>query len=125
MGMFLGTLIAQADIFGTVDKPAGVAKFDTASNGDIGLLTFISTLIQVLTVVAGLWVFFQFIAAGYEFISSNGDAGAYNKAKDRILMSVIGIIVVTSAYTIAALVGLLVFGDASFILKPTIPTAGP
>jgi hypothetical protein len=121
--MLSSSLLAQGtanEALGQITKPQGVAQFDAAAGGGIGLLVFISTLIQIFTVVAGVWVFFQFLMAGYEFLISNGDTAAYGKARDRITMSVLGLIIITAAYTIAALVGLLFFGDATYILNPQI-----
>lgn len=107
------------DIFGTIDAPAGVAKYDAASEGGIGLITFVSTLIRIATVVAGVWVMFNFILAGWIYITSNGDAKANSDVVNRVTYSVIGLVIIVASYTLAALVGLLLFGDASYILNPT------
>ena len=111
--------------FGTVEAPQGVQLFNSnsgASNG-IGLIVFISNLIKLATIVAGLWVMINIILAGYTFITSSGDSSAYGKVKDKITMSVIGLIIIVAAYTITAIIGLLFFGDASYILSPNI--SGP
>lgn len=119
-------LSAATDFVGTIEKPAGVAAFDAdAGGGDsIGLLIFISNLIKVGTVVAGIWVMFNIIFAGWMYITSSGDSAVHGKVKDQITNSVIGLIVMIAAYTIIAMIGLLLFGRADYFLNPTIPTPG-
>lgn len=129
--MLLPTLIAQTDaeqIFGKVQPPEGVEKYDqlaqqSGNAQSIGLLIFISRIVQLVTIVGGIWVFINFILAGYEYITSNGDTGAHNKVKDRITMSIIGLVIISVAYTIMALLGLLLTGEAGFFLNPEI--SGP
>ncbi len=115
-------LLAQSDIFGEVTKPDGVAAFDAAAGGgdSIGLLLFISNMIKLATVIAGIWVLFNLIVAGYEYITGAGDSGKHKKVRDYFTMSVIGLVIIASAYTIIALLGLLIFGDAGYILDPTL-----
>lgn len=115
-------LIAQADIFGTIQKPQGVAQFDASSGGEIGVLLFLSNLLRVGTVIAGIWVMFNIIFAGWMYITNNGDSGVHEKVRTSITNSVIGLIVIVLAYTISAGIGLLLFGDAGYFLNPTIPT---
>jgi hypothetical protein len=121
--MLLSTLLAQAqnsDPFGTIVAPAGVERYDQAAGG-IGLLLFMSNLIQIATVVAGVWVMFNFITAGYMYVTSNGDSGIHGKVSSKLTQSVIGLVIIVAAYGIAALVGLLMFGDATYFLNPDIP----
>ena len=119
-------LIAQGpqDFVGAIKKPEGLAAFDAQAGGgeSIGLLIFISNLIKVGTVVAGIWVLFNIIFAGWMYITSSGDSAVHGKVKDQITNSIIGLIVIVAAYTIVALIGLLLFGRADYFLNPTIPT---
>lgn len=125
------TFIAQdlTETFGTVEPPEGVKQFNIASGGEtnIGLLLFITRLTQVFTIIAGIFVMFNFIMAGYIYITSSGDSSAHGKVKDKITMSILGLIIIVAAYTITALLGLFLAGDAGFFLNPTIPgpSTGP
>jgi hypothetical protein len=113
-----------ADIFGTIAAPEGVAAYNTqAGTGGLGLMIFFSNIIKLLTIVAGLWVFVNFLMAGWSIITSAGDSGATKKAYDKILMSVIGLVIIIGSYTLVALISLLLFGRADFILNPTITGA--
>lgn len=119
-------LIAQApaEIVGTIEKPAGLAAFDLDAGGadSIGLLVFISNLLKIGTVIAGIWVLFNVVMAGWMYITSSGDSNVHGKVRDQITNSVLGLIVIVSSYTIAALIGLIFFGRADYFLNPTIPT---
>ncbi|MDQ3008383.1 MAG: hypothetical protein M3Q81_02190 [bacterium] len=118
-------LLAQAvppavdnSVFGTVTPPKGVAAYG-ATNAS-GLVPFISNLIRIGTVVAGVWVLFNFILAGYEYITAAGDTKVNTSAKERLTMSIVGLVIIVAAYTIIAVISLLIFGEADYILNPTI-----
>jgi hypothetical protein len=119
--MSLFTLLAQADpdVFGNVTPPPGVAAYD-AQAGGIGLVLFASNLIRLGTIIAGIWVFFNFITAGYEYITAAGDTGSHKKVQEKLTMSVMGLVIIVMAYTVAGVLGLIIFGDASYILNPKI-----
>lgn len=118
---FSGPFFFQT-IFGTIEKPAPIQALDTSSGGQIGLLLFFSNLFQLLTVIAGLWVLLNIVLAGFEYISSQGDSGAHAKVREKVTNSVLGIVLIVSAYTIVAIIGLLFFGEANYFLQPTLIT---
>ncbi len=126
MLFFSSPVMAQEDsVFGEIEAPAGVAELNTqageASN-NIGLLIFVSNIIKVASIVAGIWVLFNFIFAGFTYISANGDSGAYSKIGEKLALSATGLLLIVAAYTIAGILGLLIFGDATYIINPKIPT---
>src|SRR5579859_8143697 len=103
--MSLSHLIADAnDFLGKVAPPPGVDQFNSNSAGGIGIILFISNIIKLATIIAGIWVLFNFITAGYIYITSGGDSAANNKVKDQLTSSVLGLIVIVGAYTIIALI---------------------
>lgn len=110
----------DTDIVGTIDTPPGVGNYQDASGADIGIIYFISVLINVFAVVAGVWVIFNVILAGYIYLTSSGDSGNHEKARTQITNSVIGLLLIVMSYTIGGLIGLIFFGDASFILRPEL-----
>lgn len=107
------------DVFGKIEPPAGVDKYNGPTN-NIGIILFFSNIIRFATVIAGIWVFINFIMAGWIYITSSGDSGAHKKVSEKLTMSVMGIMIIVGAYTIAALLGLIIFGDAKYILSPTL-----
>ncbi len=117
---FLSTTLAQADsVFGEVEAPPGVAAYDAAAGG-IGLVLFFSNLIRIVTIVGGIFVMVNILYAGWIYISSSGDAGAHKKVADTVTFSVVGLAIIVGSYAAAALAGVIFFGDATFILSPTI-----
>lgn len=119
--------MAQGSVFGDIEAPVGVAEFNSqAGESGIGLLIFISNMIKFSSVIAGIWVMFNFIFAGFTYVTSNGDSGAYAKIGEKLSLSVTGLVLIVAAYTIAGIISLIIFGDATYIINPQIPTAiGP
>jgi hypothetical protein len=105
-------------VFGTIQPPAGVDKYGGVEEG--GLILFISNGIRLVTTVAGIWVMLNFLLAGWKFITDSGSSKAQTEASTMMTNSIIGLAIVVGAYTIAAIAGLVFFGDASYILNPQI-----
>lgn len=119
----LPTLIVQAqDIFGKVAVPSPIAAFGGGTAGG-GLIIFISNLIKIVTIIAGLFGLFNVIGAGYTYLSSSGNPKATEQAMNQLFMSLIGLIIIVGSFTITAIVSLLLFGRADYILNPSIPSA--
>jgi hypothetical protein len=84
------------------------------------LLLFASNGIRLATTVAGVWVMLNFILAGWKYITSSGDSKAHTDASHMMTNSVIGLAIIVGSYTLAAIIGLVFFGDAAYILNPKI-----
>lgn len=78
-----------------------------AANKEVGgqLNKTISTVIGVMTAVAALYFIFQFIIAGYQWISSGGEKNNLEEARNKITNSLIGLIIVVAAWIIIGVVG--------------------
>lgn len=100
----------------TLNRAAGAGS----SGNSIGIVLFISNLLRLFAVVAGIWAMFNMIMGGYTYITSMSDAGATEKVKQSMTMTVIGLSIIAGAYIIAALIGALMFGDPNFILRPEL-----
>jgi hypothetical protein len=110
--------LAQSNPFGTVNAPPGVNKF---AGGDIqGIPLFINIILRTLVLGAGLYALFNLILAGYAFLSAGGDPKAIAGAWAKIWQSILGLAVTASAFIIAAIIGILLFGDATRLLRITI-----
>lgn len=113
--MLFGTLLAQ---FGSGFQPVSDA-YSQNSNTNEGALSnlesFISTLIGVITVVAALFFIVNFLLAALSWVTAGGDSGKISSARDRMVQSMIGLIVVVAAYAIVGLIGSVVGLD---ILNP-------
>jgi hypothetical protein len=112
------TAVTPEQALGTITPPPVTAAYMDDS-GDNALLNFVSVLLAVATVIAGIWVFVNLIFAGYSYLTGSGDPKSHQNARQWIINSVIGIFLIVIAYAITALVGLLLFGDANFFINPT------
>jgi nucleoside recognition membrane protein YjiH len=109
-----------ADIVGKVENPLPEAyRGITAAQGG-GLILFLTNILRLVFVVAGLFAFINLILAGFQFMGAGGDAKAVEKAWAKIWQSLLGLILVAGSFALAALFGYLLFGDAGFILNPQI-----
>jgi len=108
-------------LFGTIEPPVGVDKYQSqVDSGEIGIILFVSNVIRLITIVAGIWTMLNFVLAGWIYITSSGDSDAGSKVSTKMINSVMGFVIVALSYTIAAIIGLLVFGDASYIINPQL-----
>ncbi len=107
-------------IIGEVEAPKGVAEYNEESGGEIGLLLFASRGINLASIIAGLFIGFNFISAGFTYVSSAGNPQAHGQVKDKLTYGFIGLALIVGAYTLVGIFGLLFFGDAGFALNPSL-----
>jgi hypothetical protein len=109
-------------VVGEIKPPDQIIKgLDEGGLGD-----FLNNIFVLLTVGAGIFALFNFIRAGYAYMSAKDDKEKIADAGAMIVNSIIGLLIIASAFVIAALVGQLLFGDWQFIINPKIsgPDAG-
>ncbi len=117
-------VFAVEDPIGTINVTTGILKDKAidASGKLVGVMTLLNSILKVIFVIGGLWAFFNFIIAGYGFLSAGGDAKNMAKAWDRIWQSFIGLLFIVASFLLAAIAGILLFHDATAILNPTLGT---
>ncbi len=103
-------------IFGSIDNPT---KYE--SIGGSGLFTLLSNIFKFAGVIAGIFFVVQIIFAGYAFLSASGDPKKAESAFNKIWQSLIGLLIVSAAFVIAAFVGSILGID---ILNPDITGPG-
>lgn len=106
---------------GGVAAPTAIANINSTTG--IGLLAFISKLLNFGAIVGGIIVMLNFVSAGMMYISGAGNTETHTKVRDKITYSIIGIIIIVSAYTIVGLAGLIFFQDATYLLNPRLQGA--
>lgn len=123
--MYPSTILATANIgaVGTIQPPPGTQEYITASGvqqGEVAVLFFISRLINLIMIVAGGWSTVMILLSSYNFITSQGNKDSYQKVRNQLTNAVIGLMLIMITYTITGLISLIIFGDAAFILNPTL-----
>lgn len=112
-------------IFGTIDNPfnklGGPAALTGSTQGQ-GLVAIISSLVKFVIVLAGLYTFWNLIAAGFMFMSAGGDPKAIAKAWDKIWQSLIGLLLVAGSFILAVIFGYLIFGPGNelILIQPRV-----
>ena len=64
----------------------------------------VTTIVNIITYVAGVIVIFMIIFAGFRYITSTGDANKVNSAKNNLIYALIGLAVIVLADTIVSYV---------------------
>jgi len=96
-------------IFGTIKNPT---KFD----GPQGFFDFLSIIFKVAGIVAGLFFVIKIIMAGFSYMSASGDEKKTAVAFATIWQSIIGLVIVASAFVLAGVIGKILGID---LLNPT------
>ncbi len=84
---------------------------NSEQSGEIALSNFekiISTSIAVITIVAGLFFLIKTFTAFFSIVTAGPDAGKIKKAKDQVVHSILGIILLVVAYSMVGLFGSIV-----------------
>ncbi len=120
----LSTLIAQQGLYsqplGTIGDSSKVGGFGPFGNvgfmgaRDIAALSarftgVLSVILAIITISAGLWFTIQFLIGAFRWITSGGDKGNVEAAKEHLTHAVIGLAILVAAYVITGLIG-VIFG---------------
>lgn len=107
-------------IFGDIANPyQGTYKNDIKS-GSFGLIFFLNNIVKLVFIIGGLFVFFNLVTAGFQFMNAGGDPKQIEQAWNKIWQSLVGLFIMVVSFVITALAGLVLFGDPTWILKPAI-----
>lgn len=102
-------------IFGSISNPTNYQSKDGS-----GLFVLLNNIFKLAGVIAGIFFIVQLILAGYGYLSSNGDPKKTEAAWAKITQSLIGLVIVASAFVIASVVGSFLQMD---IINGTIESA--
>jgi hypothetical protein len=108
----------MADFIGEIKPPKAIERYGGTSGQ--GLIFFANNLLKLAITGAGLFALFNFIIAGYTFLSAGGDPKKVESAWSRIWQSLIGLLFVAGSFVLAAIFGWLIFKDPTAILNPKI-----
>ncbi len=106
-------------IFGKITNPGvggnGEDPYDT-------LIKFMNVGLNLILVVAGLFTLFNFIMAGFNYMTAGGDSKKISAAQNKMVMTVIGLGIIVAAPVIAGVIGQVIFGNWTAIINPCIKT---
>lgn len=105
---------------GTVAPPKALGNFRNVESGGLGQL--ISLFVGLLIMGASIYALFNFVLAGYAFMSAENDPGKIQGAWAKIYQTIIGLAFAGGAFVIAGVVGQLLFGSWTALTTPSIPT---
>ena len=99
-------------IFGNISNPTTYSS----TNGS-GLFTLLSNIFKLVGTIAGIFFVVQVILAGFAYISASGDPKKAEAAWTKIWQSLLGLIIITSAFVIASFISEITGVNT---LQPTI-----
>lgn len=103
-------LLAQTTLdLGNLSPPTTAFAPDVTKTGAgvVGgpIVEFISNLLGFITGLAGILFLIYLIFAGLSWVSSGGDKGKVEAARNQMTQAALGLVVVIAAYAIAGVVG--------------------
>jgi len=105
-------LVQAAGIFGSISNPTKYAS----TNGE-GLFVFLGNILKLVGTIAGIYMIVQFIMAGYGYLAANGDVKKTEAAWAMIWQSVLGMVIIASAFVLASIIQRI---TGIQIISPTI-----
>lgn len=112
--VFAGNTQNFGNTTNTGDGPGVIVKPDGFATSLSGVISFALNLVMI---VALLLVFLYLILGGIQWITSGGDKGKTEEARNKITAAVIGIIILAAAYALVQFVAyILGVGDFNNIL---------
>lgn len=107
----LGTIGGPREGFG----PFGNLDLSSVSEAASAFTSIISSIIGIMTVIAGIWFFFTLIIGAFGYLTAGGDPKKIESATKRIGNGLTGLIVIVLAYALIWLIGAILGLD---ILNP-------
>jgi uncharacterized membrane protein YciS (DUF1049 family) len=90
------------------------------NSGGQAIGKLISNLVSALFIAGFLLAFMQLLLGGVTWITSGGDKQKLEKARDQITNSIVGIIIVASAFALSSLVARFFGLDLTALTIPSI-----
>ncbi len=93
---------------------------DSATGQLPAVMAFLNSILRLVFIVAGLYGLINLIIAGFGFMTAGGDPKAITNAWNRIWQSLVGLLIIATSFLIAAIIGILLFGNPTAILQPKL-----
>jgi len=107
------------DPIGKIKSPLGVTGI--TSQGQLtGIIGLVNSALRIIFIIAGLYALFNIVLAGMDFINAGGDPKKVANAWNKIWQSFVGLLIIVCSFLIAAIIGIILFGDPTYILNPRL-----
>jgi hypothetical protein len=73
--------------------------------------------------IGGILVLIYFLWGALSWITSGGEKGKIEEARNRITQAALGLVILVGSYAIIGFISELFFGDSFSILQPKLPNA--
>lgn len=90
------------DVFGEITPPPAISNIGFGAGG---ISQFLSRVIELIYIVAGIVFVFMVIVSAFQWMISGGDKEAVGKARGRLTYAIIGITILALGFVIVKLVG--------------------
>ena len=103
----LATGAAMSAMLGTASMAMAEVNIEPISTGKgyaTNFGTMFSSILNVVMLVAAILVFAYMIWGGIEWITSGGDKGKAESARNKLTSAVIGLVIVAASYAVVTLV---------------------
>lgn len=96
----------QKDVFGTIQPPEALKNFiGKDPTGAGGISRFLSNLVAMFYIVAGIVLIFMLLWGGWDWMTSEGDKEKLDSARKKIINAFVGIILFAVAFAIIQVLG--------------------
>lgn len=103
-------LIAATNL-GTFKPPSNSYSAGSATSAGAAannLERLLSNAIGAMTIIGGIFFIVYFVMAAFSWVTAGGDAGKIQKARDKMILGIIGLVLLVMAYGLIGLVGSIV-----------------
>ena len=105
--IMIALLLAMPAMASAASDPSinfGLDTFDNSGLGDNDLKTTIASLLNVVLGFLGILAVLIILLGGFKWMTSQGDSGKVDDAKNLIGAGVIGLVIILASYAIASFV---------------------
>ena len=103
----LATSAALSGVLSTVSMAmaeVNIEPIDTGKGYATNFGTMFSSILNVVMLIAAILVFAYMIWGGVEWITSGGDKGKAESARNKLTAAIIGLVIVAASYAVVTLV---------------------
>ncbi len=123
---FISFFTTAIPSFAAITNPVTGELGDDATKAASGetFVDYFTTLWNTAVTIGAVAVLIMFLWGALEWITAGGDSGKIEKARSRILQSIIGLLILVSSFVIIGFISQLFFGEEFSILNLSFTKVG-